>query len=141
MAVIDVDGVGLQNFLELVNEGGTGRLNTQNIENFSDVVGVGAVGVDLGVREDVAQVSAFRLKHNVLELLLLLLAELLLGVASKHHSFGSLHCLNALNARHEDLLDIGFDQVEVPEERPLFLLGLPWQFFTDLLVASQHDFR
>lgn len=74
MAMIDVDRVGLQNLLELVDEGRASSLNTKHIEDFSDVIGVGAIWVDLRVREDLAQVSSFGFEDNELKCPLLRLA-------------------------------------------------------------------
>lgn len=40
MAVVDVDGVGLEDLLELVDEGRSCGLYAEDVEDFCDVVGV-----------------------------------------------------------------------------------------------------
>ena len=95
MTVVHVDRVRLQNFFELVDEGAPRGLNPQNVEDFSEIVGVRTIGVDLWMGKNFTKISSFCLKDNELILFLLLLAQLLLGVAHKHHS---LRCLDRLDA-------------------------------------------
>lgn len=84
--MVDVDRVGLQNLLKLVDKCRSGCFYTQNVEDFSDVVGVRSVGIDFGMRKDLAQVGALSLKDYELVLVLLFLAELVAVVAVEDHS-------------------------------------------------------
>lgn len=52
MPMVDVDGVGLENLLELVDEGWSCGLDAQDVEDLCDIVGVWPVGVDFGMGKD-----------------------------------------------------------------------------------------
>lgn len=49
MAMIDIDTIRFQNFFELVDEGSSGSLYSQDIINFRDIVGVGFDRVNAGM--------------------------------------------------------------------------------------------
>lgn len=98
MAVVHVDRVRLQNLFELVDEGTPRCLNAQNVEDFSDIVGVRTVRVDLRMGKNFTKISSLCLKDDELILFLLLLAQLFLWVTHKHHSLRCLDRLDASNA-------------------------------------------
>lgn len=52
MSMVDVDGIGFEDLLELVDEGWSCSLDTEDIEDFGDIVGVWPIGVDFWMRKD-----------------------------------------------------------------------------------------
>jgi hypothetical protein len=107
MAMVDVDRVGLEDLLKLVDKGLPCRLNAEDLIDLLHVVAVGPTAVDLLVAQALPKIASRGLEHYLLVPLLIHLPELLTVLGTKHHLLRSFHRFQPLDSGDKYVLDLG----------------------------------